>query len=159
VKVRFVQFDFGSAIICLYIFITPPFCSWRPARPEGSAPGHQHVGEQLFQAEGLRQTLQGGDDVDAESAPDEVRHRLVAEGGLVVAARVRAQLGAETRFAAARDGMRGFWVSFFIDEDEFWVMLPRERFEPELGLGWLGWGAALLALALLGAWLLIRTLW
>jgi len=71
-----------------------------------------------------------------------------------VAARVRAQLGKATRFAAARDGMRGFWVSFFIDEDEFWVMLPRERFEPELGLGWLGWGGALLALALLGAWLI-----
>jgi two-component system osmolarity sensor histidine kinase EnvZ len=71
-----------------------------------------------------------------------------------VAERVRAQLGAATRFAVARDGMRGFWVSFFIDEDEFWVMLPRERFEPELGLGWLGWGAALLALALLGAWLI-----
>jgi len=64
------------------------------------------------------------------------------------------QLGKATRFAAARDGMRGFWVSFFIDEDEFWVMLPRERFEPELGLGWLGWGGALLALALLGAWLI-----
>ena len=71
-----------------------------------------------------------------------------------VAARVRAQLGKTTRFAAARDGMRGFWVSFYIDEDEFWVMLPRERFEPELGLGWLGWGGALLALALLGAWLI-----
>ena len=71
-----------------------------------------------------------------------------------VAARVRVQLGQATRFAAARDGMRGFWVSFFIDEDEFWVMLPRERFEPELGLGWLGWGGALLALALLGAWLI-----
>jgi two-component system osmolarity sensor histidine kinase EnvZ len=68
-----------------------------------------------------------------------------------VAELVRAQLGAATRFAAARDGMRGFWVSFFIDEDEFWVMLPRERFEPELGLGWVGWGAALLVLALLGA--------
>ncbi|HVJ24971.1 MAG TPA: ATP-binding protein, partial [Burkholderiales bacterium] len=43
-------------------------------------------------------------------------------------------------------------VSFFIDEDEFWVMLPRECFELEFGLEWLGWGAALLALALLGAW-------
>jgi len=75
-----------------------------------------------------------------------------------VAARVRTQLGAATRFAAARDAMRGFWVSFFIDEDEFWVMLPRERFEPELGLGWLGWGAALLVLALLGAWLIAATL-
>mgnify|MGYP001213525319 CR=1 FL=1 len=71
-----------------------------------------------------------------------------------VAASVRAQLGAATRFAAARDGMRGFWVSFFIDEDEFWVMLPRERYEPDLGLAWLGWGAGLLALALLGAWLI-----
>jgi two-component system, OmpR family, osmolarity sensor histidine kinase EnvZ len=75
-----------------------------------------------------------------------------------VAERVRAKLGAPTRFAAARDGMRGFWVSFFIDEDEFWVMLPRERFEPELGLGWLGWGAALLALALLGASLIAASL-
>jgi two-component system osmolarity sensor histidine kinase EnvZ len=80
---------------------------------------------------------------------------LRPDGRLVrVAERVRAQLGTGTRFAASRDGMRGFWVSFFIDEDEFWVMLPRERFEPELGLGWLGWGAALLALALLGAWLI-----
>jgi len=68
--------------------------------------------------------------------------------------RVRDALGADTRFAYARDGEEGFLVSFFIDEDEFWVMLPRERFEPELGLGWLGWGGALLALALLGAWLI-----
>jgi two-component system osmolarity sensor histidine kinase EnvZ len=75
-----------------------------------------------------------------------------------VAARVRAELGAATRFAAARDDMRGFWVSFFIDRDEFWVMLPRERFEPEFGLGWLGWGAALLALALLGASLIAASL-
>jgi two-component system osmolarity sensor histidine kinase EnvZ len=71
-----------------------------------------------------------------------------------VAARVRAQLGKATRFAAGRDGMEGFWVSFYIDEDEFWVMLPPERFELDLGLGWLGWGAALLALALLGAWVI-----
>jgi two-component system osmolarity sensor histidine kinase EnvZ len=75
-----------------------------------------------------------------------------------VAGHVRAQLGGATRFAAARDGMRGFWVSFLIDEDEFWVMLPRERFEPELGLGWLGWGALLLALALLGASLIAASL-
>ena len=67
---------------------------------------------------------------------------------------MRDALGADTRFAFARDGEEGFWVSFFIDEDEFWVMLPRERFEPEFGLQWLGWGAALLALALAGAWLI-----
>jgi two-component system, OmpR family, osmolarity sensor histidine kinase EnvZ len=68
--------------------------------------------------------------------------------------RVRDALGADTRFAYARDGEEGFLVSFFIDEDEFWVMLPRERFELEFGLQWLGWGAALLALALAGSWLI-----
>ncbi len=75
-----------------------------------------------------------------------------------VAAHVRADLGGATRFAYERDGMDGFWVSFFIDEDEFWVMLPQERFDPQIGLGWLGWGAALLALALLGASLIAATL-
>jgi two-component system osmolarity sensor histidine kinase EnvZ len=70
----------------------------------------------------------------------------------LVTKKVRETTGADTRFAYARDGEEGFLVSFFIDEDEFWVMLPRERFELEFGLEWLGWGAALLALALLGAW-------
>ena len=69
-----------------------------------------------------------------------------------VTPRVRQALGADTRFASERDGEDGFWVSFYIDEDEFWVMLPWERFEPEFGLQWLSWGLALLALALAGAW-------
>jgi two-component system osmolarity sensor histidine kinase EnvZ len=60
--------------------------------------------------------------------------------------RVRDALGADTRFAFARDGEEGFLVSFFIDEDEFWV------------LQWLGWGAALLTLALVGAWLIASNL-
>ena len=46
----------------------------------------------------------------------------------LVTGRVRSVLGEETRFAFARDGVRGFWVSFAIDEDEYWVMLPRARF-------------------------------
>ena len=69
-----------------------------------------------------------------------------------VVQKVRDALGEETRFAYARDGEEGFWVSFFIDEDEFWVMLPRERFEPAIGLQWLGWLAAVIVLALVGAW-------
>jgi two-component system osmolarity sensor histidine kinase EnvZ len=69
-----------------------------------------------------------------------------------VAQRVRQSLGAETRFAYAHEGEEGFWVSFFIDEDEFWVMLPRERFEPVLGLQWVGWLGAVLLLSLIGAW-------
>jgi len=75
-----------------------------------------------------------------------------------VGERVRGALGGATRFAAARDGEDGFWVSFYIDSDEFWVMMPSERFERAFGLQWLGWGLALLALSLAGAWLIASTL-
>ena len=71
-----------------------------------------------------------------------------------VMTRVREVLGARTRFAWTRDGMEGFWVSFFIDEDEFWIMLPHERLEPAPPGQWLGWGALTLALSLLAAWLI-----
>jgi two-component system osmolarity sensor histidine kinase EnvZ len=71
-----------------------------------------------------------------------------------VVERVREALGEKTRFASERDGEEGFWVSFMIDEDEFWAMLPWERFEPAFGLQWLGWGAALLTIALAGALLI-----
>ena len=76
----------------------------------------------------------------------------------MVAERVRQALGENTRFAFARDGMQGFWVSFFIDEDEFWVRLPRERIQRRFGLQWAGWAAVLLAIALAGAWLIASTL-
>jgi two-component system osmolarity sensor histidine kinase EnvZ len=72
--------------------------------------------------------------------------------------RVRRALGGQTRFATARDGEEGFWVSFFIDSDEFWVMMPWERFDPAFGLQWLGWGLALLAISLAGAWLIASSL-
>ena len=80
-----------------------------------------------------------------EALPDDALLELVVQ-------KVRQALGGDTRFAYARDGEEGFLVSFFIDEDEFWVMLPRERFEPGFGLQWLGWLAAVIVLALVGAW-------
>jgi len=81
-----------------------------------------------------------------EPLPDDALLARVVE-------RVRAALGKQTRFAYERDDVEGFWVSFFIDDDEFWAMLPRERLEPEFGAGWIGWAALLIALALVGAWL------
>lgn len=71
-----------------------------------------------------------------------------------VARRVRLALGKQTRFALARDGREGFWVSFFIDVDEYWMMLPLERFERRFGLQLLAWGVALLTIALAAAWLI-----
>jgi len=76
----------------------------------------------------------------------------------MVTQRVRQALGDNTRFAFARDGMEGFWVSFYIDNDEFWVRLPRERVQRRFGLQWVGWALALMAIALAGAWLIASTL-
>ncbi len=69
---------------------------------------------------------------------------------------VRGQLGQNTRFAAARDGVEAFWVSFFVGNDEFWVMMPRERLEHPRATQWIGWAALVLLLSLLGAWLIAR---
>ena len=86
-----------------------------------------------------------------ERLPNEALFELVSK-------KIRGALGERTRFAFARDRVEGFWVSFAIDEDDYWVMLPRERFEPEFGLQWLGGGLALLGLALAGAWLIASAL-
>ena len=67
---------------------------------------------------------------------------------------VRMMLGERTRFAWSRDGVEGFWVSFFIDEDEYWIALPRERVRPDETWEWIGWGVLTLVLSLLAAWLI-----
>ncbi|NML24682.1 ATP-binding protein [Zoogloea dura] len=77
---------------------------------------------------------------------------------------VRQQLGPETRFASSWEGLAGFWVSFRIQADdpedagEFWVMLPVERVMRPHTREWIGWGAAALCLALLGAYVIVSRL-
>jgi two-component system osmolarity sensor histidine kinase EnvZ len=76
-------------------------------------------------------------------------------GTQLFAEELRRQLGPDTRLATERDGLPGFWVSFRIDSDEYWVMLPRERVERAVALRWLGWGGFVLVAALAGAWLIV----
>ena len=105
---------------------------------------------ELNEREGIRLApLTGGEIL--ESLPDEKLFELVS-------IKIKEILGEQTRFAYARDRVEGFWVSFSIDDDDYWVMLPRERFEPVFGLEWLGGGLALVGLALAGAWLIASTL-
>ena len=73
----------------------------------------------------------------------------------LVVTEIRRQLGDETRVAFERDGIEAFWVSFRIEEDEYWVMLPRERVERRLALQWLGWAMLTALLALIGAFLVV----
>jgi two-component system osmolarity sensor histidine kinase EnvZ len=73
----------------------------------------------------------------------------------LVSEQVRRELGQDTRFASSREGLRGFWVTFNIDEDEYWVRVPRERLERPIATQWLGWGALALALSLLAAYFIV----
>ena len=84
-------------------------------------------------------------------APDRPLLRLVSDA-------LRAQLGPHTRLASARDGRPGLWVSFRIDDDEYWVRVPRERLERRFALRWIGWGSLALALSLIAAFLIVRSL-
>jgi two-component system osmolarity sensor histidine kinase EnvZ len=49
-------------------------------------------------------------------------------------------------------------VTFHIDDDEYWVRVPRERVERRIALQWLGWGALALVLSLLAAYLIVSRL-
>ena len=71
---------------------------------------------------------------------------------------LRTQLGPYTRLASARDGQPGLWVSFRIDDDEYWVRVPRERMERRFASRWIGWGALALALSLIAAYFIVRSL-
>lgn len=64
---------------------------------------------------------------------------------------VRQSLGDDTQFASSVNDVDGFWISFKIDEDEYWLMLDRGRLDHTSSLQWLGWGSIALVLSLIGA--------
>nr|WP_314545213.1 ATP-binding protein [uncultured Massilia sp.] len=68
-----------------------------------------------------------------------------------LAAIVRGKLGPDTRFSRRVNDMPGFWVSFDIDGDKYWLMLERERLNNLTRVQWVGWATLVGALSLLGA--------
>jgi two-component system osmolarity sensor histidine kinase EnvZ len=64
---------------------------------------------------------------------------------------VRSKLGEDTQFASAVNGVTGFFISFTIEDDEYWLMMSRERVERTSGAQWLGWATVTLVLSLIGA--------
>ena len=70
---------------------------------------------------------------------------------------LNARLGERTRIAASVDGVSGFWVSFRLDEadqEEYWLVLPRERATRDFATHWLAWALLAVVLALAIAWLI-----
>ncbi|KAG0162857.1 hypothetical protein DFQ30_001170 [Apophysomyces sp. BC1015] len=76
--------------------------------------------------------------------PDELLTRLIEKN-------IRARLGEDTVIAQSVNDIPGVWISFKIDDDDYWVALDRERLDNVTGLQWFGWGTFALALSLFGA--------
>jgi two-component system osmolarity sensor histidine kinase EnvZ len=72
-----------------------------------------------------------------------------------VEADLRAQLGGATKFTLSRNAVEGIWVSFDIDGDGFWVLMPESRLASDESLRWIGWGALVLLLAMGGAYFIV----
>ena len=98
---------------------------------------------ELVSNEGIRIfTLEDSDVVDPPPA-----NPLMPE----IARIVREKLGADTQFSSSVNGVAGFWISFNIDDDKYWLMLERERLSGLTGVQWLGWASVVGVLSLLGA--------
>ncbi|MGE5471813.1 MAG: ATP-binding protein [Bacteroidota bacterium] len=99
--------------------------------------------------EGIRLLPAEAED-QVEAMPDNRFHNLLQR-------ELESRLGGTTRIAASVDGVPGFWVSFRLDErddEEYWLVLPRERAARSFAVHWLSWGLLAVMLALVVAWLI-----
>jgi len=69
----------------------------------------------------------------------------------LVTANVRKRLDKRTEFAGEVNGEEGFWVSFYIDDDDYWLMLDSDLIEGASSIQWIGWAGVTLLLSLVGA--------
>src|SRR5690606_41398176 len=68
-----------------------------------------------------------------------------------VAQHIRSRFGPETQISWGVNQVPGFWVSFQINQDLYWLVFEREQIGLTGGIEWLGWGATALLLSLVGA--------
>lgn len=73
-----------------------------------------------------------------------------------VAAQIKEHLGEDTLVSWAVNNTPGIWVSFEINEDQYWLVFDREQLGLTSAAEWLGWGASALVLALIGAAISVR---
>lgn len=73
---------------------------------------------------------------------------------LLVAEKIRESLGAETLIAINHLGVPGLWISFSIEQDDYWVVIPRFIGERPFPWQWFGWAALVALLSLLGAYVI-----
>ncbi|HEY8024533.1 MAG TPA: ATP-binding protein [Burkholderiaceae bacterium] len=79
-----------------------------------------------------------------------------SETVMEIEANIRARMGAKTRFAGDINGHEGFWISFDMEGDPYWLGLERQRVERNSGIQWLGWASVTLVISMLGAVFITR---
>jgi two-component system osmolarity sensor histidine kinase EnvZ len=80
-----------------------------------------------------------------EPLPEDPLIQLIAE-------KIVAQMGTGTVVSVNHLGLPGLWVSFSIDDEDFWVVIPKIRTERPAPWQWVEWGALMLTLSLAGAY-------
>lgn len=73
-----------------------------------------------------------------------------------VSTEIRNRLGSQTAMMWAVNQVPGIWISFHIDDKMYWLVFDRDQLRLTSGREWLGWVAASLMLALLGAAISVR---
>lgn len=106
--------------------------------------------DELASREGIR--LLPAEEDDFVLRPPPIRFFNLLQGFLKVS------LGEDTQVAMAVNGIPGFWVSFRLepqDEDQFWIVLPKDRVKHGIPFHLLGWGILALSMALAVAGLIV----
>lgn len=84
---------------------------------------------------------------EVEPLPEDPFIRMIGK-------KIKERLGKDTLVAINHFGIPGWWVSFSIGQDDFWVVIPRVQVERSFPWQWLGWGALVILLSLFGAYLI-----
>ncbi|MFM1781676.1 MAG: hypothetical protein RLZZ181_451, partial [Pseudomonadota bacterium] len=69
----------------------------------------------------------------------------------VVAGKIKERLGENTIVITNHYGVPGLWVSFSIDQDEFWAVIPTPG-DRAFPWHWIGWGIIVAGLSIIGAY-------
>ena len=72
----------------------------------------------------------------------------------LIANKIRERLGVETIITVNHYGIPGLWISFNVEQDDFWVVIPKIQVDRPFPWHWLWWGALIGLLSLLGAYLI-----
>ncbi len=71
---------------------------------------------------------------------------------------VKRLLGEGTQVIVTEEDVEGLWVSFNIDADEYWVIMPRTPLVRPFPWPLAGWGSFVLLTSVLGAWLMVTAI-